>query len=152
MRNHGQNLGLLLGLMAGTVIGYGLSEGDRPLWVAGILMCELGALIVLHSVRRSAELHRQAASRQDRDVPADLLIGQMLMRYGLITETDLERALARQARTNKRLGSILVDMRAITYRELVEVLQEQFSRREHPRFRKVSADQLAQPDCPSEGG
>jgi hypothetical protein len=144
MRKHGQNLGLLLGLMAGTVIGYGLSEGDWPLWVAGLLTCELGALIVLYSVRRSGDLHDQAASRQDRDVPAGLLIGQMLVNYGLITEADLGRALARQARTNKRLGSILVDMRVITYRKLVDVLEEQLSRREHPRSRAMSADRLAQ--------
>jgi len=54
----------------------------------------------------------------------------MLLSYGLISEGELDRALRRQERTEKRLGRVLVEMKLVTHAQVAEVLEEQLSRRE----------------------
>jgi len=53
----------------------------------------------------------------------------MLVSLRLVSRHDLERALARQRGTQKRLGQILVEMRVITHAQLAEVLEGQLDRR-----------------------
>lgn len=55
-------------------------------------------------------------------------IGELFVARGLITQDQLEEALAEQAATGKRLGEILVDRHLISSPELTEVLMEQLGR------------------------
>lgn len=52
-------------------------------------------------------------------------LGQILVQSGIITVKTLERALARQEGSGKRLGAILEEMGVITPEELVEALAQQ---------------------------
>ncbi len=54
------------------------------------------------------------------------LLGQVLVRRGLVTEEQLAAALERQATSGKRLGEVLVDMEALDERGLVEALADFF--------------------------
>jgi type IV pilus assembly protein PilB len=53
-------------------------------------------------------------------------IGEILIESGLITQEQLERALAEQSRTNKFLGDILLKKREINERDLLLALSKQF--------------------------
>ena len=52
-------------------------------------------------------------------------LGELFVARGLITELELETALAEQAATNKRLGEILVDRGLVSGPDLTSVLMEQ---------------------------
>ena len=54
-----------------------------------------------------------------------LAIGQMLLARGVISEDDLERGLAFQARFGGRLGAVLVRMGALSERDLLGALSDQ---------------------------
>jgi type IV pilus assembly protein PilB len=54
-----------------------------------------------------------------------LLIGQILVQKGLITEHKLNEALATQKQTTQRIGEILVDLGYVDQRQLYEALAEQ---------------------------
>jgi hypothetical protein len=54
----------------------------------------------------------------------------MLVNYGLLSDTDLARALKQHKKTKKRLGQTLVEMELVSYAQVAEVLEEQLSRRE----------------------
>jgi general secretion pathway protein E len=58
-----------------------------------------------------------------RDVPL-VAIGQLLLARGYITEEDLERGLAFQARFGGRLGAVLVRMGALSETDLLSALSE----------------------------
>jgi hypothetical protein len=64
----------------------------------------------------------------------------MLVNYHLITEADLNRALDRQRKVRKRLGKTLVEMGLISYQQVADVLEEQFSRRDHGKAPPDNAD------------
>jgi CheY-like chemotaxis protein len=53
-------------------------------------------------------------------------LGELLVESGIITIKTLERALARQVESHKRLGAVLEEMGVITAEELVEALAKQF--------------------------
>jgi hypothetical protein len=55
-------------------------------------------------------------------------IGELLVGNGLITEQELEEALAEQASTNERLGEILVARRLVSSLDLTNVLMDQLGR------------------------
>jgi len=55
-------------------------------------------------------------------------IGELLVGNGLITEQELEGALAQQASTDERLGEILVARRLVSSTDLTNVLMEQLGR------------------------
>jgi hypothetical protein len=54
----------------------------------------------------------------------------MLVSYGLISDSDLDKALKVHRKTKKRLGKTCAEMGLISYAQLAEVLEEQVSRRE----------------------
>jgi hypothetical protein len=54
------------------------------------------------------------------------LLGELLVAKKLIREDELERALAEQEETGRRLGEVLVDHGALTNVELINVLAEQY--------------------------
>lgn len=53
-------------------------------------------------------------------------LGELLVESGIITVKTLERALARQQGSGKRLGIVLDEMGVITQEELIEALAQQF--------------------------
>jgi type IV pilus assembly protein PilB len=67
-------------------------------------------------------------------------LGQMLLRRQAITEEQLQVALDKHRQTRRRLGQVLIDMKAIDEHTLVECLAEQFRR----SF--VTAQDLAAPN------
>jgi hypothetical protein len=95
------------------------------------------------SDRRGAEVLGPAAAGPEPDgaeqeeqpqrVPTDGAppLGEMLVSYGLITEANLQKALARQRKRGRRLGQVLVEMRLVTLDQVLAVLEEQTSRRSH---------------------
>lgn len=78
----------------------------------------------------------QQASRTDtgsdgRDAPRDALrhrpqLGELLVRRGIVTESQIEAAMQRQRETGTRLGELLVGMGAIAPVELTRTLAEHF--------------------------
>ncbi|MDP7423593.1 MAG: type II secretion system protein GspE, partial [bacterium] len=52
-------------------------------------------------------------------------LGDTLIQDGLITQQQLEKALAMQKKDGKRLGSILVEMGLVTEQDIVEALGRQ---------------------------
>ena len=137
-------LGYFLGLLSGTVLGYSWAEeGGWVVSVVGGLVAILGVLVVVHSFR-SSEPIQPGGEHHERernwDWSAAPPLGQMLVSYHLITEADLNRALDRQRKTRKRLGKTLVEMGVITFQQVAEVLEEQFSRRDHGKGPPDNAD------------
>ena len=137
-------LGYFLGLLSGTVLGYSWAEGGGlVISIVGGLVAVLGCLVVLHALRSSepmqpgGEYHER---ERNWDWSAAPPLGQMLVNYNLITEADLNRALDRQRKIRKRLGNTLVEMGLITYQQVADVLEEQFSRRDHSKGPPDDAD------------
>ncbi len=52
-------------------------------------------------------------------------LGQLLIRHGLVSQDQVEEALARQAESNARLGDILVQAKLVPEREMTRMLGEQ---------------------------
>jgi type IV pilus assembly protein PilB len=57
----------------------------------------------------------------DRHIP----VGQVLVRRGHVTDDDINRALAEQAKSGKLIGEILVERGSVSEPELAEALEEQ---------------------------
>ncbi len=57
----------------------------------------------------------------------NLKLGQILINSGVLTEAQLEQALARQKGSNKRLGQILVDNHFLTEMQIIRSLEKQLS-------------------------
>lgn len=57
----------------------------------------------------------------------NLKLGQILIDSQVLTEEDLQQALARQKGSNKRLGQILVDNRFLTEMQIIRSLEKQLS-------------------------
>lgn len=53
------------------------------------------------------------------------LIGEMLVRSGIIDQAQLDEALQRQKKENRRLGEILIDLGYISAKKLIWLLSEQ---------------------------
>jgi hypothetical protein len=58
--------------------------------------------------------------------------------YVRVSTADLQKALARQSVTGRRLGEIILKMRLVTANQLLEVLEEQAARGEHATFRAAA--------------
>jgi general secretion pathway protein E len=73
----------------------------------------------MDDARPLVEIETRAAEQRS------LAIGQMLLARGVISEDDLERGLAFQARFGGRLGAVLVRMGALSESDLLGALSEQ---------------------------
>ena len=127
MRRASLFLGLIIAMLSGTVFGYAWLANNAAWWWVGCLSMLSGVLMLLSGLHlRSSSSGVESAAGSHEGKP---LLGELLtLRYGLITEADLQRALARQRKTRQRLGMILVEMGALTFQQLAEVLEEQISR------------------------
>jgi len=121
---------VLLGI-SGILLASSVYDGGVVEWTMTGLAMALGLLSLTSGL---------AAARGPRIVDAEALerwtpaaaprLGDMLMSYGLITQEDLDRALAYQKGTDKRLGQVLVELNLVSHADLAQVLEEQLSRRE----------------------
>ena len=94
---------------------------------------------VLHLVGRDDEIHiliadgcvvsAERGGREQKD-----RLGAMLLRAEVITREGLERALEAQARTLRRLGDILLEMRLVSKEELKEFTALQTTETVYPLF------------------
>lgn len=126
MRQHRLYLGAVAALAAGVAFGYGLGSHRAAYWLLGYAGLAAAALLVLSGLRcwRSPSKLYDESKRQG-EMP---LLGELLVRkYRLITEDELELALARQRRTRRRLGVELVKMGLLTLSQLAGLLEEQLA-------------------------
>lgn len=104
--------------------------GQQKVWLPlGVLALLAGVSVVLSATRGSTVAEPEPAREAQWDVAAVPSLGEMLVSLRLVSRHDLEKALARQRGSQKRLGQILVEMRVITHAQLAEVLEEQLDRR-----------------------
>jgi len=129
MRWRRLGLGFLLGITSGVILGYAWGGREPRLWAIGALVLVLGGLFILLDFLRRHQL-LGSVSGVSSEGPAASRLGALLVRYHLITEAALERALSLQGKTGRRLGKVLVEMGLITNAQLVDVLEEQLARRE----------------------
>jgi hypothetical protein len=122
--------GFLLGAVGGTVLGYAVCGAGLILWPIGILTLLLGGLTTVSALVRPRHAELDPGPEPGWDATKAPRLGQMLVSYGLISEADLDRALARQEKSGRRLGQVMVEMKLVTHAQLAEVLEEQLSRRE----------------------
>ena len=105
-------------------------------WVGALLL--LGGTLVAVSGGMRTRVHSRPVAadegppeRSDGPYTADVLprLGELLIyKYHLITEKDLQRALAKQREfAGRPLGEILVGMGRITWRDLAKALEDQLS-------------------------
>jgi hypothetical protein len=62
---------------------------------------------------------------RDEDAPPRPRLGQVLLRNGYVSDEDINRALAEQARSGKLIGEILVDQGAVSRPIVKRALEEQ---------------------------
>jgi hypothetical protein len=126
------SLGLLLFVLAGLLIASAVYEGGTLVWTTGMLALLLGALstgaalLASRSPRAAGAGPEPAAVSDPSAVPR---LGEMLVKSGLISRADLDRALSRQKGSTKRLGQLLVEMGVMTHAQVAAILEEQLSRR-----------------------
>lgn len=125
-------IGSVLGIASGAVLAAALREGGYVTWCLGTLVWALALLLVLsalESANRPAGRLRMSATGGPRarlDRPSGLL-GQALLRRGLVSRSDLASALAQQRGTSRHLGEILVEMRVLTRSQLLEAMEEHWT-------------------------
>jgi len=125
-----RNLGLLLFAIAGLLIASAVYDGGALLWATAVLALLLGALSTAAAASKPRRPRLALGSSTARNQAAAPRLGEMLLNYGLVAQTDLEKALECQKESGKRLGQVLVDMKVVTHAQLAEILEEQLSRRE----------------------
>lgn len=54
------------------------------------------------------------------------IVGEMLVRKGWISQTELEQALAEQLSSNKKLGEILIERNLIPQEILEKIIEKQY--------------------------
>jgi hypothetical protein len=123
-------LGYILAIVAGCVLGSAFSGAPGSTWTVAVLAIALSVLSVLSAVWRQRPVTGEGAEQPGWNPDAAPPLGQMLVSYGLISDSDLDKALKVHRKTKKRLGKTCAEMGLISYAQLAEVLEEQVSRRE----------------------
>ena len=113
MKHLGSGIGIALCLFSAVVFGDAWRGGSRTLWSAGALAVLAGALIVVadmccrqRPVTATARLETTSCD-VEAESPAPLL-GDLLVRHGLVSPAGLSEALALQRGTTRRLGGVLI--------------------------------------------
>lgn len=124
------SLGLMLFALAGLLSASAVYDGGALVWATAILALVLGALSTAAAFLRPHRRRVEPESTAKWNPAAAPRLGDMMVKYGLISEGDLERALERQKASGKRLGQVVVEMELATHAQVAQVLEEQISRRE----------------------
>jgi hypothetical protein len=130
MKHVGSGIGIALCLFSAVLFGDAWRGGGRALWSAGALAVLAGALMVIadmccwqRPITATGRLETTSCD-VEAESPAPLL-GDLLVRHGLVSPVGLGEALALQRGTTKRLGDVLIGIRLITADQLAQVIQEQ---------------------------
>jgi len=130
MKHLGSGIGIALCLFSAVLFGDAWTGGSRTLWSAGALAVLAGALMVVADIccRQRPVTATARLETTSCDVEAESpvpLLGDLLVRHGLVSPVGMSAALALQRGTTKRLGDVLVGMGLITADQLAQVIQEQ---------------------------
>jgi len=128
--------GLILAATSGITFGHAWSVEDAKWWWIGSMTLLAAVLFILSALYHPQEVSGAppapvppARTPQKAGVSAPML-GEMLLRRAMISQENLDRALAEQKGSKRRLGEILVEMNLITHAELAQLLEEQLAERE----------------------
>jgi hypothetical protein len=84
-----------------------------------------GSLIVPPNIRKEIVFRDgNIITASSQDAEEDFL-GQLLLKVGRITKTDLQRAIYMHKTSGKRIGQVLVEMKLISREELTLYLKQQ---------------------------
>ncbi len=130
MKHLGSGIGIALCLFSAVLFGDAWRGGSRTLWLAGALAVVAGALVLIAELccrqRPVMVTARPETTLCDVEVESPVpLLGDLLVRHGLVSPVGLSEALDLQRGTTRRLGDVLIDMGLITPDQLVQVVQEQ---------------------------
>jgi len=130
-------MGLALATMSGLWVGRAWSDRNWLLWAVGAASLLCGVLLAMVGMRASSPRkgvrHYQPPPprRRERAMP---YLGELLVhKHQLISEKQLQEALAEQRRRGGRLGQIMVAMGFLDHPKLSEVLEDQLSYRDPRR-------------------
>ncbi len=129
------SIGLGLATIAGLWLGRAWAEGTNLLsWVLGTVSLVMGVLIAMAGMRTATpprEIKQfqppKQRPRRWRDRPLPYLGELLVNKYHLITDTELQDALAEQKMRGGRLGQIMVALGLLEYEQLAEVLEDQLA-------------------------
>jgi len=124
------SLGAVLLGVSGILLASAVYDGGPLQWVTALLAASLGVLSMLAGATAPRLPRVEPGTHTQWNPDAAPRLGDMLLGYGLLTQADLDRALACQEGTKKRLGQVLVELDLVTHAQLAQVLEEQLSRRE----------------------
>ncbi len=113
-------LGLVMAMAAGLMIGQGLADRSQAYHWGGWLLLT-GLLCVISGLR----LHPRRARRMVRNGPRGTRLGELLVGMDMVSQWQLDRALAWQRRHPGPVGEILIRMRLITRAQLEAALEQQ---------------------------
>lgn len=111
-----------------SLVGALTDKGDRPLeeaaWAEGTLNVVSRLVgLVEDSIHESAAgdaataLHERA-SRQEQLLIRDMLLGEVLVQLGVVTQEQVDEALRAQRSTDQRIGKVLVESGVATFKEI----------------------------------
>jgi hypothetical protein len=129
----------MLSAAMGALAAYLVPERATVLLMAAGLAVAAGVVILLPAGPRPRHAERRRQTVMGGRQSA-LRLGEMLMNYGLLSEADLRKALSRQQKSGKRLGQVMLQMKLITPHQLLEVVEEQASRRQHTTLMMLTSD------------
>jgi len=116
--------GMALALMAGAAFGHAFLHHHESQWMLGAALLIAAAFQIVSAFSAGPPRLEGWAPQPTDSVHASAL-AQALLSVGRVTPRQLNAALARQRRTQKRLEQVLLDMRLITRQQLAEIQEKQ---------------------------
>jgi SOS response regulatory protein OraA/RecX len=93
-----------------------------------------------------AAINTQRERTEPASEPPRPRLGQVLMRNGYVSDEDINRALAAQARSGKLIGEILIEQGAVTRPIITRALEEQSGAETEDGFFSGLRDALGKSD------
>ncbi len=129
-------VGLALATVGGVAFGHAWTHESAPLWWVGAITLLVGILLVLsgwyaraHPRGITPEVALREETAEGREPLVPLLGAVLLYKYQRITQQQLNEALGKQRKEKhkRRVGEILLAMKAVTRSQLQEALEYQQS-------------------------
>lgn len=120
-------LGLGLAVASGVNLAQALLRWNAGCCLAGALLLLAATLIIIAEIPLSRQM---AGIGPGEERVGRVELGEILVSDGLITRSQLERALARHREYRRPLGEVLVKMGVITMVQLFRALDDQCVRHE----------------------
>ena len=121
-------LGLALAAIAGVSFGHAWSNENTSLWVVGGVTLLTGVLLVLSGLYvRSQPEPPPPSTEEEREELVPLVGALLVYKYQLISHAQLQQALEEQRRSTRLIGEILVEQELVTEGQLQTALAHQQS-------------------------